>query len=240
MIRIAKIMAKKSKKKSNKKKQLKIKKFLIFSLLLIFMLVAFVLGINAYVKGSVQNKILSVNEASDLNADCILILGAGVFGQSPSYMLMDRLNQGIELYNLGASDRIIMSGDHGRKDYDEVNVMKEFAIKKNIPSEHVFMDHAGFSTYESLFRARDVFLAKRVIIVTQEYHLYRALYIAKSLGFEAYGVASDPRQYYGQEYRELREIFARNKDFIMSIFKPDPTFLGEAIPVNGNGDLTND
>lgn len=106
-------------------------------------------------------------------------------------MLEDRLKQGIKLYELGASDRLLMSGDHGRKEYDEVNVMKKFAIDAGVPSEHIFMDHAGFSTYESLYRARDIFQADRIIIVTQKYHLYRAMYIAEKLGLEAYGVASD-------------------------------------------------
>ena len=113
-------------------------------------------------------------------------------------------------------------------------------MEKGIPSEDVFMDHAGFSTYESIFRARDVFAAKKIIIVTQEYHLYRALYIANALGLEAYGVASDYHTYVGQLNREVREILARNKDFATSIFKPYPTYLGKVIPVNGDGDLTND
>jgi vancomycin permeability regulator SanA len=102
------------------------------------------------------------------------------------------------------------------------------------------MDHAGFSTYESLYRARDIFKVKKVIIVTQKYHLSRALYVAQNLGLEAYGVASDPRQYAGQNYREIREVLARIKDFFYVLAKPKPTFLGEAIPVSGNGDLTND
>ena len=102
------------------------------------------------------------------------------------------------------------------------------------------MDHAGFSTYESIYRAKDIFEAKKVVIVTQEYHLYRALYIANQLGLEAYGVGADPRQYVGATYRELREILARDKDFIKCIFKPEPTYLGDTIPVSGNGDITND
>jgi len=133
-----------------------------------------------------------------------------------------------------------MSGDHGRKEYDEVNVMKQFAIDRGIASEHVFMDHAGFSTYESLYRARDIFETERIIIVTQKYHIYRALYIADKLGLEAYGVASDPRRYAGQNIRDLREIAARVKDYFTVIIKPTPTYLGETIPINGNGDLTND
>ena len=118
--------------------------------------------------------------------------------------------------------------------------MKQYAIDKGIPSEDIFMDHAGFSTYESIYRAKEIFKAKNIIIVTQKYHLYRALYIAKKLDINAYGISSDPRKYRGQTYREVREILARNKDFINCIIKPKPTYLGEAIPVSGNGNLTND
>ena len=155
-------------------------------------------------------------------------------------MLEDRLNEGIKLYKEGISSKIIMSGDHGRKDYDEVNIMKKYAIEQGVPSEDIFMDHAGFSTYESIYRAREIFKVNKIIIVTQKYHLYRALYIANKLGIETYGVNADPRRYVGAAYREVREILARNKDFIKCIIKPKPTYLGESIPVSGNGDLTND
>jgi len=198
------------------------------------------LGVNLYVKTSVKDRIITAEEAAGLVADCILVLGAFVEGRSPSLILRDRLNRGIELYNSGASDRLLMSGDHGRKNYDEVNVMKQFAINAGVPSPHVFMDHAGFSTYESLYRARDIFKAKKIIITTQEYHLYRALYIAERLGLEAYGVAAADVMYPGQSYREFREMLARTKDFFYVIVKPNPTYLGESIPVDGDEDLTND
>ena len=119
-------------------------------------------------------------------------------------------------------------------------IMKEFAIEKGVPSENIFMDHAGFSTYESIYRAKEIFEADKIVIVTQKYHLYRALHIANSLGIEAYGVGADPRQYVGAMYREIREILARNKDFVKCLFKPEPTYLGETIPVSGNGNATND
>ncbi len=197
--------------------------------------------INLKVKNSVKARILTPDEAAEMKADCILVLGAGVWENGrPSQMLEDRLLQGIELYQAGASNRLLMSGDHGRVAYDEVNVMKSYAIDRGVPSENVFMDHAGFSTYDSMYRARDIFQAKKVIIVTQRYHLYRALYVAEALGLEAYGVASDPRQYAGQNNRELREIAARIKDFLYVLVKPKPTYLGDAIPVYGNGDITND
>ena len=155
-------------------------------------------------------------------------------------MLEDRLLEGIKLYQNNVSNKIIMSGDHGRKEYNEVKIMKDYAIEKGIPSENIFMDHAGFSSYESIYRAKEIFGANKIVIVTQKYHLYRALYIANQLGIEAYGVGADPRQYVGATYRELREILARNKDFVKCIFKPEPTYLGDTIPVSGNGDITND
>lgn len=199
-------------------------------------------GINGYILSAGKDRIISAEEASELeNVDCILVLGCGVTDDGqPSEMLNDRLLESIQLYNSGASAKLLMSGDHGRVDYDEVNVMKQFAIDHGVPSEDIFMDHAGFSTYESLYRARDIFKAKKIIIVTQEYHLYRALYVAKKLGLEAYGVSADLRAYWGQTYRDIREILARNKDFFNAIIQPEPTYLGDAIPVSGNGDLTND
>ena len=133
-----------------------------------------------------------------------------------------------------------MSGDHGQESYDEENAMKQYAIKNNVPSEDVFMDHAGFSTYESIYRAKEIFKADKIVIVTQEYHLYRALYIAEKLGIEAYGVASDLHKYGGQNARDVREVLARCKDFATSIVKPKPTYLGEEIPIDGNGNGTND
>ena len=133
-----------------------------------------------------------------------------------------------------------MSGDHSREDYDEVNVMKDYATKMGVSSVNVFMDHAGFSTYDSLYRAKEIFKANKIIIVTQEYHLYRALYIAKSLGLEAIGIPAIKTSYRGDSSRELREVLARNKDFFLSIIKPYPTYLGEEIPVFGDGNITND
>lgn len=227
--------------KIRKNKKSKLTNGLIVLILAGMFALTFILIINAHVKSSVKGRIVTPDEATSMDADCILVLGAGVRDNGrPSPMLVDRLLQGIELYKNGFSDRLLMSGDHGRKEYDEVNVMKQFAIDRGIASEHVFMDHAGFSTYESLYRARDIFETERIIIVTQKYHIYRALYIADKLGLEAYGVASDPRRYAGQNIRDLREIAARVKDYFTVIIKPTPTYLGETIPINGNGDLTND
>ena len=200
-----------------------------------------ILAVNGHVKRSVREHILSAEEAAALEgADCILVLGCGVRDTGePSLMLRDRLDMGLRLYELGAAPKLLMSGDHGRKEYDEVNVMKDYATSAGVPSEDVFMDHAGFSTYESRYRARDVFCAETVIIVSQRYHLYRAVYDARALGLEACGVAAEDIAYLGQTMREIREILARNKDALWCLLQPEPTFLGEAIPVSGDGDLTN-
>ena len=217
------------------------KKVTMILAIIVVILALIILTINLYVKETTKKQIINNSDYTKLeNIDCIIVLGAGIWGDKPSPMLEDRLLEAIKLYNNKVSPKIIMSGDHGRKEYDEVNIMKNFAIENGVPSEDIFMDHAGFSTYESIYRAKEVFEAKKVVIVTQKYHLYRALYIANQLGVEAYGVNSDPRRYVGEAYRELREILARNKDFINCIIKPEPTYLGESIPVSGDGNITND
>ena len=217
------------------------KKVTMILAIIVVILALIILTINLYVKETTKKQIINNSDYTKLeNIDCIIVLGAGIWGDKPSPMLQDRLLEGINLYNNNVSNKIIMSGDHGREEYDEVNIMKNYAIEKGVPSENIFMDHAGFSTYESIYRAKEIFKAKKVVIVTQKYHLYRALYIANQLGLEAYGVGSDPRKYVGATYRELREILARDKDFIKCIFKPEPTYLGETIPVSSNGNATND
>lgn len=198
--------------------------------------------LNLIVCRSTAPRILAAeNAAAVTDADCILVLGCGVHEDgSPSNMLEDRLKRGIELYKAGVAPKLLMSGDHGRDDYNEVAVMKAYAVAAGVPSEDIFMDHAGFSTYESLVRAKEIFQADTLVIVTQTYHLYRALYIAKQFDIDAYGADADLRTYAGQSMRDVREIAARVKDVLTCLFKPDPTYLGEAIPVSGNGDVTND
>lgn len=225
---------------------MKIKKIL-FKLLIILLIISIVgiitiFSINFHVKATVKNSIISAEKALDLeNVDCIVVLGCLVRDDgSLSAMLSDRLQRGVDLYFKDAAPKILMSGDHGQATYDEVNAMKKYAVENGVPSEDIFMDHAGFSTYESIYRAKEIFKADKIIIVTQEYHLYRALYIADKLGVEAYGVASDYRTYSGQSARNFREILARCKDFGMSILKPKPTYLGEILPISGNGNVTND
>lgn len=205
------------------------------------LLLAVIFVPNFIVVSKAKNDIISLEETEDLtDTDCAVILGAGVRDGEPTPMLKDRLLTGIELYKSGAVKKLIMSGDHGSEDYDEVNIMKSFAVDNGVPAEDIFMDHAGFSTYETVYRAKEIFEADNIIIVSQKYHLYRALYIAEKLDVKAVGVSADRRTYSGQKMRDLREILARDKDFFNCIIEPEPTYLGEKIPVSGNGNLTND
>lgn len=200
-----------------------------------------VAGINFYVVGQSREYILTEEDCKAFGADCILVLGCGLIdAETPSDMLADRVSQGTALYLAGAAPKLLMSGDHGREEYDEVNVMKAYAVRGGAARDDVFMDHAGFSTYESMVRAKEVFGAKRVLIVTQQYHLFRAVYIARQLGLDAYGCPSDLRSYRSPVMREIREVAARNKDFFYCIFKPQPTYLGEKISLAGSGAVTDD
>ena len=216
-----------------------INKIIKYIIIAIVILIVVALAINSYVRISTKNQIID-DYSSLKDIDCIVVLGAAVWGDKPSPMLEDRIKTAIELYKNGVSNKIIMSGDHINEDYDEVNIMKKYAIENGVASEDIFMVHAGIATYECIYRSKEIFKAKKIIIVTQEYHLYRALHIANRLGIEAYGVKADPQKYAGATYREIREILARNKDFVKCIFKPEPTYLGDVIPVSGNGDMTND
>lgn len=216
-------------------------KIFVVAVLLAAVISGIVINVNNYVQQVGTKYLIEAQSAPE--ADAILILGARVYANgNVSLMLNDRLETGLELYEMKKAPKIIVSGDHGSKEYDEVNAMKDFLKEKNVLAEDIFMDHAGFSTYESLYRARDVFQVKKLIVVTQEYHLMRALFIARELGLEAYGVASDKHIYYNVMLRnELREIAARNKDFLTAkIIKPLPKYLGEVIPVTGDGSITDD
>ena len=215
------------------------KRVLLTASLLIALCAAAPFAVNAYVTGSTAEEILSAEEASDESADCVLVLGAYVYPDGTlSDMLEDRVKTGIELYKNGAAKKLLFSGDHGQENYDEVNAMKAYALEQGVPEEDIFLDHAGFSTYESVYRAGAVFEVKKVIIVTQKYHLYRALYAAERLGLEAVGVDGALRRYVGQDRQDVREFLARNKDFLSCIFQPKPTYLGDPIPISGDGRAT--
>ena len=199
------------------------------------------LYINIYIKYNSYKQIIKNEDETINNIDCLLVLGAGIINnERPTLMLKDRLDKSIELYKKGLAPKIIMSGDHSKINHNEVGIMKKYAIERGVPSEDIFMDHAGFCTYDSIYRAKEIFGAKKIIIVTQKYHLYRAIYISNALELEAYGIKSDARIYTKMPYHILREIFARCKNFFKCKWKSEPKYLGEKISLNQSGDVTND
>lgn len=207
---------------------------------LLLIIIVIIILINAYMIVVTKKLILNKDKITKDNIECIVVLGAGIRNGGPSPMLEDRLLTAIELYNSGVTNKILVTGDHEYADHDEVNVMKNYLKEHGIPSENIFMDHAGLSTYDSIYRASKVFKTNRFIIVTQKYHLYRALYISKALNINAYGVSATKREYVNQRKRDIREVAARVKDFFKCIARPSPTYLGEVTSIKGNGDITND
>ena len=168
----------------------------------------------------------------------IVVLGSRVHGTQLSHVLEDRVKAGIDLVKAEKSQKILLSGDHGRKGYDEVNAMRLFILEfSDINEEDIFMDHAGFNTYDSMYRARDIFEVQDMIIVTQEFHINRAVYIARRMGIDAVGYAVDQSRFSRRTvaYWNMREFFSRNKAFVSLLLRLKPHHLGETIPITGDG-----
>lgn len=175
--------------------------------------------------------------ARDLpQADAVLVLGAAVYRDGRmSAVFADRAKTALEIYRHGAVPKILVSGDHSKDDYDEVNIAKEFFLQNQVPSEDIFVDYAGFNTYDSAKRAKEIFRVDSLIIATQEFHLPRALYLARQAGIEAHGVKADRHRYNLGFYNTLRENGARIKAFWRVVSGAAPRFLGEPIPIAGDG-----
>ena len=195
--------------------------------------------IHLHIEKSTEPKIYSQEVLATKGNDgyqAILVLGGGVIGTEPTPMLKERLDTGIYLYKAEVAPKILMSGDNGSIHYDEVSAMRKYAIENGVPSEDIFMDYAGFSTYDSMYRAEYIFGIKKMVIVTQEYHLYRAIYIAKSMDIDVVGANATKEILGGHPARLLREFFAQNKDFFSTKLKPLPKFLGETISLEQSAD----
>lgn len=219
---------------------MKLKRIIFFILTIIIISLGTILLIDNHVKNQGSKYIMSPQNTPEV--DAILVLGAGVYSDGTVCpMLKDRLDTALAVYDKNASTKFLVSGDHGQVNYNEVKAMKNYLLKNGIKSENIFMDHAGFSTYESIYRAKDIFEVKKVTIVTQEYHLMRAVYTARKLGLQAYGVSADKQNYPYMPHYKNREIAARCKDFVyVNILKPEPKYLGESIPISGDGNITDD
>ncbi len=165
-----------------------------------------------------------------------LVLGAQVLNNNRvSHVLYDRIISSVQLYRSKKIKKFLLSGDHGTKQYDEVNTMKHHLLKNRIEAKHIFLDHAGFDTYDSIIRADKVFGAKDIVIVTQRFHLPRAIYIARKSGLNAYGYVADKRTYSGITRYKIREMYARVKALLEVQLGSSPKFLGKKISIFGDG-----
>lgn len=205
----------------------------------VFLAVVFFVAVNLWVRSKGMAGLTTEDKVG--KADAILVLGAYTYESGfVSPILRDRLLKALELYEKGVAPKFLVSGDHGQDDYDEVNAMRRFLEDRGVPPEDIFMDHAGFDTYDSMIRARDVFEAEKVVVVTQTFHLIRAVYIARALGLDAEGVPSDLSRYRSLGYLEKRELLARVKAFLEVNIRRAPKYGGDPHPVSGDGTSTHD
>lgn len=195
--------------------------------------------VNARVLGRGNAKARASIEELDA-APVAIVLGAGVRRDgTPSHALEDRLAQAVELHRTGKVRKLLLSGDRRERRYDETSSMKRWVLEHGVPPDDVFCDHAGFSTYDTMARAKQVFGITRAIVVTQRFHLGRALYTAEVLGIEAQGAPCDRRTYRKSAWFELRELGSRAKAFAQAeLLHSPPRVLGPPISLEGDGRAT--
>ena len=234
---------KKQKTPKTKSKLGVLKKILITLLILALSGAIFLAVANTIIIASTDKDIYTLDEIQNPESDCecIIVLGCGIYGENePTPFLRDRLDTAIELYKRGYAPKLLMSGDHGKDNYNEVGTMRNYAISNGVPSEDIFMDHAGFSTYETAIRAKKIFGVNKAIIVTQAFHVPRSMYNCRAFGIECRGVEAINSGYVVLPKNYIRETVARAKDLIWCIIKPDPTYMGSTIDIHGNGEVTLD
>lgn len=210
--------------------------FLYFIIFLIFVWFT-IFFINYYVLSfSKNNYFLKVDELE--NTEIWLVFWASVKNNYPSIILKDRLDVAFDAYEKWKITKIIVSWDNSIKTYNEPKVMKNYLVNLWVKKDDIYEDFAGFDTYDSIYRARDIFNAKKIVLFTQEFHLKRAIYIAEKLWLEAYGVSTDLRNYKLSRYNTFREVFARIKAFFeVEIIKSKPKFLWESIKILSNEEI---
>ncbi|MBX4200506.1 YdcF family protein [Candidatus Parcubacteria bacterium] len=208
------------------------KKFYTF-IALIFLVVAVVFTVNFSVHLFSAPYIYQRNSQIP-NAEAAIILGASVISNATlSPILKDRTNTAIQLYNTKKIKKILVSGDNAEVNYNEVDPVRRYLLSKGVLDQDIFLDHAGFDTYSTMYRARDIFQVSSVLIVSQSFHLPRAVFIARKLGIDAYGVSADGGHILFANY--LREVFANEKAMFDLITNAKPKYLGQRIPITGDG-----
>ncbi|WP_438962622.1 SanA/YdcF family protein [Nonlabens sp.] len=216
------------------------RKFLNITVFTVLSLVLLVIILQFHINRSSRDVIFE--NPSELEPAYVgLVLGASVRpDKSLSTILQDRVDSALELYKKGLIKRFLLSGDHGQSDYDEVNAMKNYLTSKGVSDEDIFLDHAGFDTYDSMYRAREVFKVDTAIVITQKFHLPRAIYVGRKMGLELQGYVADKREYTGNAHFTRREWLANIKAWIELNIEKKPTYSGNAIPITGDSGLSHD
>ncbi|MBE8727678.1 SanA/YdcF family protein [Flavobacterium hungaricum] len=196
-----------------------------------------IVSVNYYVKSSTKKNIYYSIKRFPKN-DVGIIFGAGINGNQPSKYLKDRLDAGIMLWKAKRINKILLSGDNGREEYDELTVMKNYCYRHGVDTTKIFIDYAGFDTYSTMYRAKHIFKIKKATLISQEYHLNRAIYIGQKLGIKSVGYSANKGQYLGYQYVTLREYLSRFKSFLNVLRNREPRFLGQEININGESNYS--
>lgn len=191
-----------------------------------------IVSVNYYVKSSTKKNIHHSLRRFPKN-DVGIIFGAGIRGDQPSKYLKDRLDAGILLWKAKRINKILLSGDNGREEYDELTVMKKYCFNHGVDTTKIFIDYAGFDTYSTMYRAKHIFKIKKATLISQEYHLNRAIYIGQKLGIKSVGYSANKGAYSGYNYVRFREYGSVFKSFLDVFRNREPHFLGNPIDING-------
>ncbi|MDP2090757.1 MAG: ElyC/SanA/YdcF family protein [Candidatus Gracilibacteria bacterium] len=205
---------------------------MIFILSIFLLLVIFIFTVNYYILSF--SKINYFYEVEGLEQNYVgLVFGASVLrNKKPSDILKDRLKVAYNAYDLGKIQKIIVSGDNSRLNYNEPYVMKKYLLELGVKDQDIYLDYAGFDTYDSLYRAKKIFGVDNLVLFTQDFHLKRAMYIGQKLGIKTLGVETNLQKYMNEGYYNRRELLARIKAFLqVEIFKSKPKFLGDKIEI---------
>lgn len=212
----------------------KLKKLIFIFLLIIASGLLVIWGLHAYILNTSSTSIFHTIDTVPAS-HTVIILGASVHSDGKlSPILQDRVDTGLKLYNHGKAKRFLLSGDNRKSDYDEVNSMKNYLMDRDVPESHIFTDPAGIDTYDSMYRSRAIFEVPSAIVVTQQFHLPRTIFIAKNLGLNYSGYPADSRQYKTEDGLRRREKIANFKAVFELIFHHRPVNMGQKKPVTGS------
>lgn len=213
------------------------KKYIRLALLCICFGIAFLMITNHMVTKATENRIYETLETVP-KVKVAIIFGAGINGDQPSKYLKDRLDAGIKLYKNDQVDKLLLSGDNGRDEHDEITVMKLYCYEHGVDSNKIYLDYAGFDSYSTLYRAKHIFKVDSAILVTQKYHLNRCIYIGNKLGVTSYGYSADEGEYRGYQYYAFREKLSITKATIDVLRNRKPKYLGDEVDINGTSNYT--